>query len=235
MEYSVVIPTYNEEDSLTTLQERLHRVMEHLGKEYEIIYVDDGSGDGSLDTLKGLKKQYHNIHVLSFKKNRGQSAALSAGFKLARGNWIITLDGDLQNPPEEIVKLIEYKDDFDFITGVRRKRKDKWVKKVSSQIAMFFRWLIIKDTTKDTGCSLRIFKKEIVEATPFFKNFHRFFTFLVRAMGFKVKEVSVRHQSRQFGISKYGTLKRLGEGLLDLWGLWWLKRRLLHYEIKHRF
>jgi glycosyltransferase involved in cell wall biosynthesis len=232
MELSVVIALFNEEEALPHLQERLHKVCERISQEYEIIYVDDGSTDSSLEILKKFKKNYPSLRIISFKKNQGQSAGLFAGFKAARGDWIITLDADLQNPPEEIYKLLIFKDSFDFITGVREKRKDSVLKKVSSQIARFFRWIILKDITKDTGCSLRMFKREIIDCLPYFKNFHRFFTFLVREKGFKIKEVPVKHNPRQFGKSKYGILKRAKEGIFDLIGVFWLKKRLISYKVK---
>ncbi|MEM7817104.1 MAG: glycosyltransferase, partial [Candidatus Aenigmatarchaeota archaeon] len=132
-----------------------------------------------------------------------------------------------------ILKLIKEKENFDFITGVRKKRKDNFLRKASSEIAKFFRLLILADVTLDTGCSLRLFKKEIVEVIPFFKNFHRFFTFLVRCYGFRIKEIEVGHQPRLAGKSKYTTLKRLKEGLFDLFGVFWLKKRLIKFKIKY--
>ncbi|MCD6093576.1 MAG: glycosyltransferase family 2 protein [Candidatus Omnitrophica bacterium] len=226
---SVIIPVFNEQESLKILQKKLHKVMARICSEYEIIYVDDGSTDYSLKVLKEIKRDYPLIKVISFKKNQGQSTALFAGFKEAKGDWIITLDADLQNPPEEISKFLEFKDDFDFITGIRTERKDSFLKKISSGIARFFRQVILKDITKDTGCSLRMFKKEVIEHFPAFRNSHRFFPFLARSMGFKVKEIPVQHNPRKFGKSKYGILKRGKEGIFDLWGVSWLKRRLIKY------
>lgn len=234
IELSIVIPLFNEEETLPLLQERLHLVCENIACKYEIIYVDDGSTDGSLKVLKELKKVYHPIRVVSFKKNQGQAACLFAGFKASRGEWIITLDADLQNPPEEIPKLLEFKNSFDFITGIREERRDSFLRKISSNIARFFRWLILKDTTQDVGCSLRMFKRGIIEYLPYFKNFHRFFTFLAREAGFKVKEVPLKHDVRKFGESKYGILKRAKEGIFDLIGVFWLRRRLINYEIKYK-
>jgi glycosyltransferase involved in cell wall biosynthesis len=227
MEYSVVIPLFDEAESLQILQEDLHSVMADLGGEYEIIYVNDGSKDHSLDILNSLKDQYGEIRIISFEQNRGQSAALFAGFKAASGKWIITLDADWQNPPQEIYQLLEFKDDFDFVAGVRVKRKDTWWRKFSSHLARFFRWVVLKDQTQDIGCSLKLFKREVIGDMIFFKNFHRFFTFMARISGFSVKEVYVNHNIRKFGKSKYTTLDRLGEGIFDLWGVFWLKRRLL--------
>jgi len=234
MEYSVVVPIYNEENSLAILNESILKVMDNLNVDYEVIYVDDGSTDSSLDILKGFKKEFPQIKVVSFKRNQGQSSALFVGFREAKGKWIITLDADLQNPPQEILKLIEYKEAYDFITGVRVKRKDTLLRRFSSGVAKFFRWAILRDKTKDVGCSLRMFKREVVEFIPFFKNFHRFFPFLTEKAGFKIKEVAVAHQSRRFGKSKYTTFKRLKEGIFDLAGLFWLKERIINYEVKYK-
>ncbi|MBU1121890.1 MAG: glycosyltransferase family 2 protein [Candidatus Omnitrophica bacterium] len=232
MEYSIVIPLFNEAESLGVLQERIEQVMRPLSCQYEIIYVNDGSNDNSLERLEELKKKYNNIESISLKSNRGQSAALYVGFKKAQGEWIITMDADCQNPPEEISKLIKEKDGVDFITGIRKKRKDTLLRRISSQTAKAFRYIVLKDTTQDAGCSLKMFKREIVSEIPFFKNFHRFFTFLVRLKGFLVREVYVAHNGREFGKSKYTTFRRAREGFFDLGGVYWLKRRILKYEIE---
>jgi len=234
MEFSVVVPLYNEENSLQALNGKICKVMEALAEEYEIIYVDDGSCDSSLDILKELKLSFPQLKIISFKENQGQSVALFAGFIEARGRWIVTLDADLQNPPEEIIKLLKYRKDFDFITGIRKRRKDVFLRRISSLIAKFFRWVVLGDRTKDVGCSLRLFRRQIIDFLPFFRNFHRFLPFLVRLSGFKVKEVEVLHQPRRFGKSKYGVWRRAKEGLFDLVGLFWLKRRIIKYEIKYR-
>jgi dolichol-phosphate mannosyltransferase len=233
MEYSIVIPVYNEEESLKVLQEKINTAMSQISSDYEIVYVNDGSSDASLKVLNTLASQDLKIKIVSFKENKGQSTALAAGFRTCRGTWIITLDADLQNPPQEISKFLPFKETHDFITGIRIRRQDSIARRISSHIARFSRWLILRDTTTDTGCSLRMFKREIVERFPFFKNFHRFFAFLVQSMGFQIKEVNVEHQKRAFGASKYGNLKRAWEGIFDLWGVFWLARRLVRYEIKH--
>lgn len=233
MEYSVVIPLFNEEESLPWLGQELGRVMALLGAEYEIIYVNDGSTDNSGKVLEEMKMN-PAVRIVSLKTNQGQSAALHAGFKHARGQWIITLDADGQNPPQEIMPLLRARDEVDFITGVRKVRRDSLARKLSSQTAKFLRRLVLGDTTRDTGCSLRVFRREITDNLPFFKNFHRFFPFLVKKRGFTIKEVYVQHNPRRFGRSKYGTFKRAGEGIFDLWGVFWLKKRLLNYEVKSR-
>jgi len=234
MNYSVVIPLYNEEESIAVLHQKVQKVMEDIDKDYEIIYVDDGSKDKTLFLLKALAQKFPKTRIISFKENCGQSAAFLAGFKAAAGAWIITLDGDLQNPPEEIAKLIKGKEGVDFITGIRVQRRDSFTRRISSKIAKVSRAVVLKDKTTDTGCSLRMFKREIVQYLPAFKNFHRFFTFLVQSLGFKVKEVEVSHSHRVFGKSKYGTLARAKEGVADLRGVSWLKKRLIKYEIKYQ-
>ncbi len=234
MKFSIVIPVFNEAQNLPLLQRELQRVMQEIGSEYEIIYVDDSSTDCSLEVLKKIAQEYGQVRLISFLNNRGQSQALHAGFKASRGEWIITLDADGQNPPGEISRLLAVEGEFDFITGIRAKRKDSFLKKLSSKAARLVRRLVLKDTTKDIGCSLRMFKREVVETIPLFNNFHRFFTWLVNICGFSVKEVEVAHQQRKFGKSKYGTFKRLLEGIFDLWGVFWLKKRLINYEVNCR-
>ena len=233
MKFSVVIPVFNEAGSIGALQERLHEVMRKTSAEYEIIYVDDASNDSSPDILKGLTQRFAETRLISFKQNRGQSTALYAGFRAANGEWIITLDADGQNPPEEIPHLLEFCDKCDFVTGIREKRNDNVARKFSSIVARSVRRMVLGDTTTDTGCSLRIFRREIIESLPFFRNFHRFFPFLVKTMGFSIKEVGVAHNKRTSGESKYGIWKRLKEGIFDLWGVFWLNRRLIKYEVKH--
>jgi glycosyltransferase involved in cell wall biosynthesis len=232
MKCSVVIPLFNEEENLRPLHSRLHSVLESLSSPYEIIFVDDGSTDTSPEILKKLSQNHPAVRFISFRVNKGQSTALYAGFRASRGEWIITLDADLQNPPEEIPKLWELRNEADFITGIREKRRDTLLRKISSRIAKYFRSFTLGDTTQDTGCSLRMFKSEVVENLPYFRNFHRFFTFLAREAGFRVREVPLEHNERRFGTSKYTTLGRAKEGIFDLIGVFWLKRRLINYEIK---
>ena len=227
----MVIPVFNEEGCLRALHAELTAVMEKMPGGYEIIYIDDGSTDSSSEVLPQLTPA---AKIISFPQNQGQSTALYAGFKAAQGSWIITLDADGQNPPQEIPRLLKARGGVDFVAGIRKARKDNWWRKATSSGARFFRWLVLGDKTRDTGCALRAFRREVVEALPLFRNFHRFFPFLARAQGFSVKEVSVEHKKRTTGSSKYGTGQRLWQGLFDLWGVFWLKRRLMRYEVKCR-
>ena len=217
IKYSVIIPVFNEEGSLAELQERTSGVMESLGAGYEIIYVDDGSTDSSPEILKKLESACDKIRIISFNKNEGKGPALHAAFEEARGRWMITLDADLQNPPEEIPKLAHFKDEFDYIIGIRKDRKDNLVKISAAAVARFFRRLVLGDVTIDAGCGLRVFKKEVTDSIRYFRNFFVYLTFLARTKGYAVKEVSVRHDQRKTGKSKYGIFKRAAQGCFDLW------------------
>lgn len=229
IEFSVIVPVFNEERSLALLQKRLHKSLEGLSRRYEIIYVNDGSIDSSLKILSTLKRKYPKIKVISLDKNRGQTEALFAGFGAARGKWIITLDADLQNPPEEIAKLIQYRHEFDFVAGIRKNRKDNLLKKASSAIAHFSRWIILKDTTRDAGCTLRLFKKELAGSLPFFKNCYLYFPFLLKIKGFAVKELDVDHRPRMSGKTKYGIFERAVEGIFGLYIAYRLKRQYISF------
>jgi len=235
LEYSVVIPVFNEEGSLRPLQQELHDAMEKASSDYEIIYVNDGSRDSSLDVLKELKGAHPNIRIVSFSSRSGKSAALVAGFRASKGERIITLDADLQNPPDAILDLLEFKDAFDLMMGARRGRRDNFIRRASSRLAAFSRWLILGDTTKDAGCGLRVFRREVLENFLFFRNFHRFFGYIVRESGFSVKDVEIGHRPRKFGEAKYGTFKRGHEGIFDLVGVFWLKKRKVKYNIDREY
>jgi len=229
--FSVVIPLFNEEKSLPELQKRLHRVMEGLSCEYQIIYVDDGSCDSSPAVLKKLKENYSAVSIVSLKKRGGKGRALLAGFKEASEEWIVTLDADLQNPPEEIPKLLQFKDDFDLIMGVRKNRKDSPTKKAASSAARFFRRAALGDTTKDAGCGLQAFRKDVIDFPRGIKNFYLYLAYFAKIKGFSIKEVDIGHEARLFGKSKYGITKRAWEGVFDMWEVRALKNRLLKDRI----
>jgi len=218
--FSVVVPVYNEEGNLKTLHESICDVMSHYGG-YEIIYADDGSSDSSKDILHEIQKSNPGITVITHPKNKGQSRALWSGLEKTQGEWVVTLDADLQNPPGEIAKFLEFKNDYDFITGIRRKRKDSLFKKIASGLAHMIRFVVLRDTTSDTGCSLRMFRKSIFENTEFFEGIHRFMPYIARTKGARIKEVPVEHHVRLSGNSKYGGclngyLKRARDGLKSL-------------------
>lgn len=233
-EISVVIPLYNEEPNLTPLYESTRKVLEDLRRAWEIIFVDDGSTDGGYEVLKRLAEKDPSVRVYAFEKNAGQTAAFDAGFKKAKGGLIVTMDADLQNDPADIPKLLEMMDagDCELVCGWRYKRKDPLVKKISSKAANFIRNKLSYENIHDTGCSLKVFKKEALLQIKLYKGMHRFFPTLMKIHGFRVREVKVNHRHRKFGISKYNISNRAWGSFVDLLAVRWMRSRLLHYKIK---
>ncbi|MCX7794458.1 MAG: glycosyltransferase family 2 protein [Thermodesulfovibrionales bacterium] len=213
---SVVIPVYNEEENIPVLHERLRAVLDRLGKEYEIIYVDDGSTDRTLEILESLQKDDRHVVVLSLRRNFGQTAAFAAGFDFARGDVIITMDADLQNDPEDIPKLLELISDYDLVSGWRKERKDPFFSRRLPSIVA--NWLISKVTgvrLHDYGCSLKAYRKDIVKNLRLYGEMHRFIPAVASWYGVRVTEVPVKHYPRFKGRSKYG-ISRTFKVLLDL-------------------
>lgn len=230
MKYSIIVPLYNEEETVPSLFERLVPVCEKLG-DYEILCIDDGSKDKTFELLKSAKEKNPNIKIIKFKENSGQSDAFAAGFEVSEGDFVITIDGDLQNPPEEIPKLLEAMDNHDAVMGWRYKRHDSFLKKYVSRLANGFRRKALEDAAHDTGCSLKVFKKEVAKKIKMFKGMHRFLPALSQIEGYKITEVKVDHESRKWGSTKYGTLKRGVPAFLDLLAVYWMKKRRLTYKI----
>jgi len=232
MDLSVVIPVYNEEDNLRPLWEELREVLEGTGRTYEVIFVDDGSTDRSFSILRELARGDPHIKVLKFKRNCGQTAAFDAGFRMARGEVVITMDADLQNDPKDIPRLLEKIGEYDLVCGWRHRRQDPWLKRISSRIANFVRNKVSGDYIKDTGCSLKAFRRECVERLKLFEGMHRFFPTLARMEGFRVVEIKVNHRPRLFGKTKYNIRNRALRAFLDLLAVRWMKRRHLDYEVE---
>ena len=229
MDISVVVPVLDEGESLEELYSSLKRVLDGLGKSYEIIFVDDGSRDGSFDVLKNLAEKDRNVVVIRFRTNFGQTAALSAGFKFAKGSAIITIDADLQNDPEDIPKLLEKMEEgYDVVSGWRRERKDKLL---TRRIPSFIANKIISRITgvylHDYGCTLKAYRSEVVKNIDLYGEMHRFIPALTKWIGASVGEVVVKHSQRKHGKSKYG-LSRTISVILDLITV----RFLLSYSTK---
>lgn len=215
--YSVIIPIYNEEESLLPLYYSLKSVMERLKAPYEMIFVDDGSTDRSFEKLKNIAASSASLTVISLNGRCGKSAALQTGFDAAQGEILITLDGDLQNDPEDIPKLLEKMNQgYEIVCGWRVDRKDPFHKKIASKIANRVRTALLQEKIHDVGCGLRVFKKTVLKKIRLWGNQHRFFTALVLRQGFRIGEEKVNHRFRQFGKSKYGIWDRLVEGIADL-------------------
>lgn len=230
--YSVVIPVKDEEENLETLFFELNSVMEKIGKPWEALFIDDGSIDNSLGILKQLSQKSPLIKVLSFDKNYGQSSAFAAGFSQSSGEFVITLDADLQNNPSDIPLLIEAIQNADLVVGWRIDRKDSLQKKLISKVSNKVRGSLLQDYMHDTGCSLKIFRKSALDKIKMYDGMHRFFPALFIIEGFKVVEIPVSHRPRLKGKTKYHFFNRSIKPFLDLFALFWMRKRHLRYQIK---
>ncbi|MFZ0565854.1 MAG: glycosyltransferase family 2 protein [Chlamydiales bacterium] len=235
MRYSVIVPFKDEEENIKTLVNELESVMEGMGQKWEFIAINDGSTDRSLSILQNLclKKSY--LRLLSSPRNLGQSAALNAGFKAARGEWIITLDGDCQNDPTDIVKLIGATPDCDLVVGWRINRQDPWKKKIISQISNWIRSRLCRDGMHDSGCSLKIYRSEALKKIKMYHGMHRFLPALFKIEGFSVKEITVNHRKRLKGKTKYHFFNRSIGPILDMFVVYWMHRRALNSKDHKEF
>lgn len=211
----------DEEKNVQLLHERLLEACRGLNKPFEIIFVDDGSRDKTAEVAAKLQP----ITLIRFRKNFGQTAAMDAGIKHAKGKYIVTLDGDLQNDPADIPRLLEklQKEDFDAICGWRKDRKDPLLKHLVSRGAYALRSLFLSDDVHDSGCSLKAFRRECFENLDLYGEMHRFIPALLRLKGFKVGELVVKHHPRQHGVTKYGAA-RIIKGFLDILSVWFWKK-----------
>ena len=234
IEISVVVPVYNEEGSLPLLVPKLVEVLKNLERSYEMIFVDDGSSDGSRRILREMVSQYPSLRILRLKENCGLSTALLAGMREAQGEKIVTLDSDLQIDPNDIPRLLEYLNRYDMATGWRQKREDSWLKKISSKIANVVRNWVSSENIQDSACTLRVFKRECIKEIPIFNGMHRFLSTLVKMAGYRIIEVPVSHHPRRFGKSKYNIRNRMVRSFIDLLAVRWMKRRTIHYDIEER-
>ena len=201
---------------------------------FEIVFVDDGSTDASGTIFQELVQANPEIRVIFLDRNHGQTAAFDAGFRHAKGALIVTLDGDLQYDPNDIGKLLPLASQYDVVCGRRERRNDNLIRRFSSRLANGVRNAVIHDGIQDTGCSLKVFKRSVLERIPLFKGMHRFFPALAQMYGFSVTEVPVQHFPRIHGLSKYGVGNRLFASLYDLFAVRWMQTRCLSYKIKDR-
>ena len=223
---SVVVPLFNEEENVPLLQSALAAALSGLA--HEIIFVDDGSTDRTLARLTKTPQ----VRVLHFEKNAGQSAAIYAGANAARGATVVLIDGDLQNDPADIPRLLaEIERGADLVCGYRAQRKDTRVKLLTSRIANFVRSRFTKDGVRDTGCTLKAMRRECVSTLVPFTGMHRFIPALVKGAGYRLVEIPVNHRARKFGQSKYGLGNRAVRATVDMFGVRWLLSRQLNYKI----
>jgi dolichol-phosphate mannosyltransferase len=227
---SVVVPLYNEEGNIVQLQREIDQALGQAGIDYELLLVDDGSTDGTLSQIQRGPR----VRVLAFAENAGQSAAMHAGIHHARGALIATLDGDLQNDPADIPRLIAALDGdsgYDLVCGYRAQRKDSPFKRLQSRVANAVRSRFVGDGVRDTGCTLKVMRQPCREALLLFNGMHRFIPALVRSLGYRVTEVPVNHRPRIHGVSKYGFGNRALRATLDMIGIRWLNSRRTRYRI----
>ncbi|HEX2767751.1 MAG TPA: glycosyltransferase family 2 protein [Geobacteraceae bacterium] len=227
-ELSVVIPLHNEQESVEPLIEEIHAALG--GIDYEIICIDDGSSDGTLDRLRLLSKASPRLRILHHSRKSGQSKAVWNGVRYSLSPWIATLDGDGQNDPADIPRLFARVRQGDAgkpacVCGWRRNRQDTLLKRLSSTVANYVRSRLLRDNTPDTGCGLKVFSREAFLLLPCFDHMHRFLPALFLRGGYRIESLEVNHRPRNRGESKYGLNNRLWAGIIDLLGVYWLLRR----------
>ncbi len=227
---SLVAPVYNEVQNLRRLTERAVEVFAD-STDWEIVLVDDGSHDGSTALLAELAAADERVRPVYFAHNCGQTAAMAAGIASARGELIATLDSDLQNDAGDLPAMIEALGEHDAVVGYRQRRQDNWLRRISSRIANRIRNSISGDSIRDTGCSLKVFRAEAIQAIPLFEGMHRFFPTLLRYHGYSVIEHPVSHHPRVAGVSKYGVRNRAWRAFKDLLAVRWMRARLIRLPI----
>jgi len=231
---SVVAPAYNEAANLPELVREIAAVMAPLGRPWEIVVADDGSTDDSLKVLARLTGEVRQLRVVALRRNAGQTAALDAALRYARGRCIATLDADRQNDPSEIPRLLELveSDRCDFVNGWRARRNDPWLRRVSMRIANGVRNWLTHEDIHDSACGLKVFRRECMEHVKLFTGLHRFLPTLVRLEGFRVIEVPVRHRPRVAGRAKYGVWNRVFKALRDCFAVRWMQRRAIAHRVQ---
>lgn len=230
-EISVVVPIKDEEDNIRPQIEEIQRSMDTLGRPYEILYVDDGSEDRSWEVLAGEVERCPVLRALRLDRNHGQSAAMDAGIRNARGELIVTMDGDMQNVPADIPGLIEALGEADMVCGYRAERNDTAWRRVQSRIANAIRNWLTGDSIRDTGCSLKVFRKICFANVKMYNGMHRFLPTLARLEGFAISEAPVSHRARHSGVAKYGFSNRALRSLRDLIAVRWMQSRHLSHKV----
>lgn len=223
-EFSIVIPVFNEEESLVELHQEILKSCVHLHLSYEIIYIDDGSTDKSFNVLKKLYQENSHVKVLQFRKNFGKSEALSAGFSIAKGEMVITMDSDLQDDPSEIPKLLDkLKEGYDLVSGWKKKRKDPLSKRLPSKLFNRITSIMAGVHIHDFNCGLKIYRREVIESLDVYGELHRYLPAIAHRNGFSVTELVVKHRSRKYGKTKFG-MARFSRGAFDFLTIFFLTR-----------
>ena len=230
---SVVVPVHNEVDNVATLIAEIEQALRELTA-FEMVFVNDASRDDTLKVLRTVQSRSHNLRVLSHGAQSGQSTAVRTGVVAARANWIVTLDGDGQNNPSDIPKLLAERDMFGApacFAGWRKDRRDTWLKRASSKVANAVRSNLLRDATPDSGCGIKLFPRQAFLDLPYFDHMHRFLPALFARSGLPTISVAVSHRARTAGVSKYGLWNRLWVGIVDMIGVAWLQRRAKRTDV----
>ena len=216
-EVTVLVPVYNEEGSVVELRDRVARVFEDLGQTFEIVFVDDGSGDATPELIRGMHQEDQRVRLVRFRRNFGKAAAISAGVDHCRGRIVITMDGDLQDVPEEIPRMLEKleSEGLDLVSGWKRHRRDPWTKRVPSRLFNWVTGRLAQMDLHDFNCGFKVYRREVLEEVAIYGELHRYIPVLASRRGFRVGELAVEHEPRRHGSSKYGW-DRFYKGLLDL-------------------
>lgn len=227
VDLSIIVPVYNEADNILPLVREVAAALDQDPRRYELVFVDDGSTDSTWERIQEAHRLDPRVRGIRHACNAGQSAALWTGLQATTGPIVATLDGDLQNDPADLPRLLRELEQCDFVSGARLRRQDTWLRRVSSRVARIARRLVLKADFLDTGCALRVFRRSALASIFPFHGWHRFLPILVQAAGGRTVEVPVRHRPRASGQSKYGVWNRLGRGLYDLVGVRWYLNRMI--------
>jgi len=233
-EFTIIVPVYNEEENLERVEKELLAYTKIASKKTSILFVNDGSSDNSQTLIEAICKRNEAFNFISFKDNRGLSAAIKAGFDTVESPLVGYIDSDLQTDPEDFNLLLKHIDEYDLVTGVRADRKDKFVKNISSKIANGIRRTFTHDGMDDTGCPLKVIKTDYAKRIPMFKGLHRFLPAMILLQNGKIIQVPVKHFPRTAGTAKFGLWNRLIGPLMDCFAYLWMKKKYINYEIKSK-
>ena len=233
-EFTIIVPVYNEEENLERVEKELLAYTHIASRKTQILFVNDGSKDNSETLIKDICTRHQAFNYISFKENRGLSAAIKAGFDYAQTELVGYIDADLQTTPEDFNLLLEKIGEYDLVTGVRANRKDSFVKNMSSKIAYGIRRTFTHDGMDDTGCPLKVIKTDYAKRIPMFKGLHRFLPAMILLQNGKILQLPVRHFPRIAGTAKYGVWNRLVGPLMDCFAYLWMKKKYINYELKEK-
>jgi len=226
-EISVIVPVFNEAENVLPLWGEISAALGATGRSYELVFVDDGSTDATWERIQQARLQDARVRGLKHAYNAGQSAAVWTGLQATTGPIVATLDGDRQDDPAELPRMLGLLGEADFVSGMRLRRQDNWLRRVSTRVARWARRTVLGVDFRDTGCALRVFRREVLAGVFAFNGWHRFLPILVAGRGFRLREIPVNHRPRVAGVSKYGVWNRVWRGLLDLFGVAWVQKRRL--------